>query len=148
MALERFPGKTLRRVASGQLSPISTDPGNCVLVDKAQRVEPRDAILDSRVPDDEHREDHEEDRRGDEEWPHRAPRQSPGRGRCAGKKSQKTQARENARDTGLGQPLGGIAPQCVFITQRRPGACRVRRREGHAACSAASGFRAAIFNLQ
>ena len=148
MPLERTPGKTLRRVASGQLAPVSTDPGNCVVVDEAQRVEPRDAILDSRVPDDEHRENREENRRGNEEWPHWAARQGPDRGGCAGKKSQKTKARENARSAGLRQPLGSIAPHGVFVTQRRPGACRGRRREGHAACSAASGFRAAIFNLQ
>ena len=83
-----------------------------------------------------------------EEWTQWTARQSPHRAGCAGKKSQKTKARENVGRAGLGQPLGSIAPQRVFVTQQRPGACRDRRREGHAACSAASGFRAVIFSLQ
>ena len=63
--------------------------------------------------------------------------------------SQKTQARENARSAGLRQPLGSIAPQRrLRNAAARPALAGVDGASGHAACSAASGFRAAIFNLQ
>ena len=58
-----------RRVGGGQIVPATLHPGERPLAGDAQRVVPRRAILDARVPDDEHGEDGEEQRRNRQ--PHR-----------------------------------------------------------------------------